>query len=351
VSDRDRFRRGGLRRRYAFVLAFSFALPLVGASTEALAQTVFTVRLVPPFAGARFALDGREFVSGEDGVAAVSVPTGGTHFLEALPVGQIGDMRARFARWGDDVFSPRRRVDFADTTDMEVGYEISRPITFRFLDLDGKEVNPTRVSELTVRSSLGGVKRYEGIGPHWLQAGRVLRRSTGLQSKDLLYSIDSVMVDGSSVVHRAQQKFLVSDGPVWGITLLLYSVRFRTEDAFFGSPIGSHVVLKYPNGETRRLPLAENGTADVPSLARGNYLAHVDGPGISPPVPVSVSRDFQEARLKVISYLDLALFGLVLLGTAVALVLIGRPGLRSAVRSRLRLRWGVLVDERLYPPI
>lgn len=350
MTHRHRLR-GVLRRRHAFLLVLSFGLSTVGPAVDALAAPVtFTVRVVPPFAGARFTLDGQEFVSGENGVASTTVDSAGTHFLEALPVGELGGMRAEFARWGDDVFSARRRIDFAYATDLQVGFDIYRPVSFGFVNLDGEEVDPSRVSEVTVRSSMGGLKRYEDTGPHWLQAGRVLRRSYGLQSKDLLYSIESVMVDGSSVVHRAQQKFLVKEGPIWEISLLLYSVRFATEDAFFGSPIGSHVVLEYPDGRSRRLPLNEKGTVEVPSLARGNYLAHVDGSGISPPVPVSVSRDFQEARLKVISYLDLALFGFVLLGTAVALVLIGRPGLRSAIRSRMRLRWGVLADERLHPP-
>jgi len=347
---RDRVARPGTSRRYAlFVITVAVALAS-GAWVPARAQQLaLTIQVVPRFAGAQFALDGEVFASNNEGVAVIPTGQAGTHVLEALPIEDTGTIRAEFARWGDDFFRPRRRIELPRTTPLEVGYELSHPVTLGFVDLTGEKVSPSRISSLTIRNTLGSVEEYEDPGPHWFQAIRVLRRFLGLTAKPVQYSVETVMVDGSNVVQRAEQRFFITGEHHEDIRLLLYSVRFTSQDALFGSPIGSHVLLQYPNGEDRRVPLAEDGTVEVASLARGNYMASVEASGISPPVPVSVSRNFQEATLKVITYLDIGLFIFVLVGSAVALALIGRPRLRSAIRSKMRIRWGVDPSERLLP--
>jgi hypothetical protein len=307
--------------------------------------------VVPPFAGARFSLDGEVFESNSDGVATIPTGASGTHVLEALPVEDLGSTRAEFSRWGDDFFQPRRKIELPRSTPLEVGYAVSHPVTLGFVDLSGEKVDPSRVSSVTIRSGLGAVEEYKDPGPHWFQAVRILRRFVGLVAKELQYSVEQVMVDGSNVVNRTEQRFFIRGETKRDIRLLLYSARFSTQDALFGNPVGSHVVIEYPDGKERRVPLAEDGTVQVSSLARGNYMAWVEASGFSPPMPIILSRDFQETRLKVITYLDLGAFAFVLAGTAIALVFIGRPRLRSAIRSKMRFRWGVLSDERLYPPI
>lgn len=312
-------------------------------------QLALTLHVVPPIAGAQFALDGEVYASDSEGVVVIPAGPAGSHVLEALPFEDLGTMRAEFSRWGDDSFRPRRRIDIPRTTPLEVGYDVSYPLTFGFVDLNGEKVNPSRVSSFTIKSRLGAVDEYEDPGPHWFQAVRILRRSIGLEAKEIEYSVERAVVDGSNVVQRAKQRFSITGKDRLDISLLLYSVRFTSQDALFGSPIGSHVVLEYPNGEQRRVPLAENGTVQVSSLARGSYMASVEASGIAPSVPVSVSRNFQEATLKVISYLDIGLLLFVLVGTTVGLALIGRPRLRSAIRSKLRFRWGVHSNEQLVP--
>jgi hypothetical protein len=342
----------GLRRWLALVLATGLLVLAGGVWAPASAQQAgLTIHVIPAFAGARFALDGQIFESDASGVASISVQSAGTHVLEALEFEDVGTMRATFSRWGDDFFQPQREIELPRVTPLEVGYDVFYPVTLRFVDLSGEKVNPSRVSAVTIRSGLGAVEEYKYPGPHWLQAVRILRRFIGLVAKELQYSVEQVMVDGSNVVNRTEQRFFIKGEAKWNIRLLLYSVRFSTQDALFGNPVGSHIVIEYPDGEERRVPLAEDGTVQVSSLARGNYMAWVETSGISPPMPISVSRDFQETRLKVITYLDLGAFFLVLAGTAIALAFIGRPRLRSAVRSKMRFRWGVLSDERLYPPI
>jgi hypothetical protein len=349
---RDRLGLRGARRWLALVVATGSVVLAGGAWAPAQAQQAgLTIHVVPAFAGARFALDGQIFESDASGVASISVQSAGTHVLEALELEDVGSMRATFSRWGDDFFRPRRDIELPRTTPLEVGYDVFYPVTIAFVDRNGEKVSPDRVESVSIKSGLGAVDEYRDPGPHWFQAVRILRRSIGLEAKELQYSVESVMVDGSNVVNRAEQRFKVSEEITKKIRLLLYSVQFSTHDALFGSPVGSHIVIEYPDGTERRVQLAEDGTVKVESLARGDYMAWVEASGISPPMPISVSRDFQETRLKVITLLDLGAFVFVLAGTAVALAFIGRPRLRSAVRSKLRFRWGVLSDERLYPPI
>lgn len=346
----DRPVRRGTPGRCGLVMVVFAVVMGTGTWAPARAQQLaLTIHVVPPFAGARFALDGEVFASNSEGVAVIPTGQTGTHVLEALPIEELSTMRAEFARWGDDFFQPRRRIDLPRTTPLQVGYELSHPVTLGFVDLSGEKVSPSRISSVTIRNTLGSVEEYEGTGPHWFQAVRVLRRFIGLTAKPVQYSVETVMVDGSNVVQRAEQRFFVTGEEHRNISLLLYSVRFTSQDALFGSPIGSHVLLEYPDGEERRLPLARDGTVSVSSLARGNYMASVEASGISPPVPVVVSKDFQETTLKVISYLDIGLFIFVLVGSAIGLALIGRPGLRSTIRSKLRLRWGVHPNEQLLP--
>lgn len=330
-----------------------FCLGLVGIGTPAWGQAapaVLTIRTVPPLAGAPFALDGTIFVSDDNGVAAISAGAG-RHVLEALPVEERTDLRAEFDRWGDDFFDSRRPIEIRGDTQIEVGYDVSYRVAFRFEGLEGEKVSSKRVTSVILRNSLGGLEEYKDPGPHWLQAGRIIRRSTGLESKEVQWSVEEAFVDGSNVVNRTEQRFILEEQARWTIRLLLYSVRFTSKDALLGSPVGSHVVIEYPDGGVRRVPLDENGTVEVTSLARGHYEAHVDASGISPATPISVSRAHQEAELKVISYVDLGLFAFVMIGLAVGLAFIGRPRLRSAVRSKLRFRWRVHSDERLHPPI
>lgn len=339
-------------RRLVGVIGLGLGLLTIGPPASAqTAQQVLTIQTVPPLPGAQFALDGAVFASDANGVAAISAGPG-RHVLEALPVGELPGLRAEFDRWGDDFFRPRRPIDVGSSGEaLEVGYDVSHQVTFRFEGLEGEKVSPKRVSSVTLRSSLGGLTDLDDPGPHWLQAARIIRRSTGLESKQVQWSVEEAFVDGSNVVNRTEQRFTLEEEERWSIRLLLYSVTFTSKDALLGSPVGTHVVLQYPDGSVRRVPLDDDGIVEVTALARGHYEAHVEASGISPATPISVSRAHQEAELKVISYLDLGLFAFVMIGLAVGLAFIGRPRLRSAVRSKLRFRWGVHSDERLYPPV
>jgi hypothetical protein len=179
------------------------------------------------------------------------------------------------------------------------------------------------------------VLNIDNGAPRWLLASSVARRTNGLEATQILYSVDSVMIDGSNVVNQAQQRFYAEPDDTWEIQLLLYSMNVSGRDALFGFPIGSGLRLEYPDGRVEAKPFTAKAGVTIDSLVRGIYRVSVTGaPGLAPISPVALSRD-QDVRLLVISYLDLA----VVLGLAailgIGLVLVGRPRLLPAIYHQL----------------
>ena len=106
-----------------------------------------------------------------------------------------------------------------------------------------------RITSITLKGSNGTTYTFEDNLPHWLPAGRVIRLNNGLEQTKILYSIISVVIDGSNVVSQAQQRFFVNPNDVWTVKLLLYKARFTARDALFRFPIGSGIRMEYPDGE------------------------------------------------------------------------------------------------------
>ena len=113
------------------------------------------------------------------------------------------------------------------------------------------------------------------------------------------------------------------------LRLLLFSARFEVRDALLGFPIGSAVLLEYPNGRVVRQALDADGELTLKSLPRGDYRVSVDALGISSSRPIALSGD-QDVRLQVISWLDVAIVLLALGSIALALLFIRRPSARAA---------------------
>ena len=130
-------------------------------------------------------------------------------------------------------------------------------------------------------------------------------------------------------MHRGQQRFFPAESRTPQLRLLLFSARFEVRDALLGFPIGSAVVLEYPNGRVVRQALDAGGELTLRSLPRGDYRVSVDALGISSSRPIALSGD-QEVRLQVISWLDVAIVLLGLASIALALLFVRRPQRRAA---------------------
>jgi hypothetical protein len=316
---------------------------IMGVTTPAGAATAFAVEpfevqihTVPALAGAPFQLGECAGVADQQGVARIEVSQTGTYTLVAPPADVAYEgCRAEFERWGNGVIAPQVPLIVPAEGPIQSGFGLHCPVDLTFVDPKGRAVDAERVESVTLLSSEGSRHTLSAFESVWLPAAAVVERVRGLDPVELGYTVESVILDGSNVVNRAQQRVRPRQGRQQRLELLVYSARFKARDALFGFPIGERLLLESPHGDTSQLPLGNNGEAVVDSLARGVYRIRVDGaPGIPLWVPMALSRD-QTVSLLVVSYLDIAALSLGLLAFALLPLLLGRPGLRSAMRARV----------------
>lgn len=306
--------------------------PSLGSS-KAAADLVITPALIevhttPALPNIRFALDDRFFSSDDYGVARIEVTKAGKYHLELLPL-ETNDpnIQMAFGRWGDDYFVPSREIEVPLKGQLNVGLEVSYQASQTFIDLDKKPVNMSRISSITLKGSNGATYTFEDNLPHWLPAGRVIRLNNGLEETKILYSVISVVIDGSNVVSQAQQRFYVHPNDVWPVKLLLYSAGFTARDALFRFPIGTGIHVEYPDGDVQSFNFDSNHEHAITGLARGIYRVTVIGAkGYAPPTPIALSRD-QNVELMVFSYLDMGVLGSIGVIIALGLLFFGRPHL------------------------
>jgi hypothetical protein len=297
---------------------------------------ILEIQTLPALPGMAFALDGQIAVSDLQGVARIQVERwpGVRDRIEVLNSDVSEGVRAKLARWyGDPESSSRKRL----TATFNVYYLVSPT----FVDLEGNPVAPERITSLTLKSSHGVSLTFDDSQPQWLQGNRVVPLNNGLFVKDIYWNVESVVVNGSNVVNRSQQRFFPSRSGDVRIQVLFYSARFHAHDALFRFPIGSGVALQYPDKRIEHFKFDSSGELTLESLPRGDYKVSVDGPGISLSRPVAVSRD-QDISLDVISYLDLAFLLFLAAAVGFGVVLIPRsslvrrkPGLHPGLAARL----------------
>jgi hypothetical protein len=331
--------------------------PAHAATRITVRPAVLTVETVPPAPGVRFALAGREFVTGEDGLARIEHSERGVVPLEILHEPDTlltADTRATFARWSDEVFHPARTIRISADDRIAAGLSLSHQVSQRFFDLDGTSVSSERITSITLRVSNGVTHTFSDGEARWLQASRVQRRRTGLEPTPLQYSVESVIIDGTNVVNRFQQRFYPQANDVWDIQLLLYSARFRASDAFFGFPTGSGILLEYPDGRTEAFSFGDAREVSVGSLGRGLYAVKVTGVrGVAPLTPVALSKD-QEVELKVLTALDITVALVSGSFLALGLLFYGRPhllGRRASNGLRVTARRSMIGLHGQTPPI
>lgn len=304
--------------------------PSLGSSKAAadlvVSPATLEIIVIPPLPGIKFSLDGRVFASDDYGVARIDVKKTGKYQVDVLPLeGNDENIQMHFGRWGDEVFEPSREIDIPMKEPLAVGFEVSYQVSQTFVDLDNKPVDSSRISSITYKGSNGATFTFEETGPHWLPAGRVIRLNNGLQQTKILYSVMSIVIDGTNVVSQAQQRFYVNENDLWNIQVLLYSARFTARDALFGFPIGTGIDMEYPDGDAQSYSFDLEEGYTLEGLARGIYKVTVTGAqGYAPPTPIALSRN-QDVELMVFSYLDMGVIAGIGLFLSIGLLAIGRP--------------------------
>ena len=325
----------------ALVLAGADAAP-AGAAGQA--PRPVTVQTIPAIEGVHMHLRSRRFVTDERGrttIAFTAADAGRKGFAELLAPLRVRPKRladggiARFERlfpWR----GPRR-------PEARIALSTHYRITPTFADLEGRPVAPELVDRYSLKSRHGIRLTRRGATPVLLQASRVVRFAGRLVSKQIDWSVEHVMVDGSDVVNRAQQRFKPSRlrGRL-PVKLLFFPVTFSARDAIFGFPVGRGVEVVKPNGTRVRFAFGDGASVRLDRLPRGLYRVTVDGRGYSFERPVALSR-FQDVELEVITYLDVMVVMGLLGGVALLLLVARRPALRRRLTRPLRRRHGAAV--------
>jgi len=294
-------------------------------------RAVLEIKTVPRVSGMTFELDGRRFASRGDGIARIEWDgrTALRDRLVAVPTETRPGIRAFLGRWYGNLDRPGQST-------LTAALGLSYAVKLSFTNLREEQVASKRVSSVTLRSSTGIVYRFKGDEVRkrqWIQGVRTVSTPAGPREKDILISVDRVIVDGANVVNRAQQRFLPRRQDTVEVALLFYSARFSARDALFRLPLGSGVKLLHPDGRWTYHAFGSSAEVVVDGLARGDYSVEVDGPGISFLRPVTLSRD-QEVELEVLSYADIGLAVGILVATALGLLYIGRPHLFARLKPR-----------------
>jgi hypothetical protein len=264
-------------------------------------------------------------MTGDDGSASIKVNQPGTYHLQVL-VNLYNDpnQRIEFGRWLADFYQPYTDITVPTNGVIQAGLNIFNLVGQTFIDLDGQPVDPSRISEFTIRSEQGDTFVLNNGDPRWIPSSRITRRVNGLIQTKMLYSVISVKLDGSNVVNASQQQFYAEPNDTWKISLLLYSLQVQVQDGLFGSAVGKSINLLYPDGEVKNFQLDKNGAVAIHGLARGNYTIEVLGVrGLGNKTPVALSRN-QNASMKILTYMDIGIIGAFGLAVALALLLFGR---------------------------
>jgi hypothetical protein len=326
--------------KYQVTAAFKGAHLLAPASTVfsiEINPATFTVQTVPAVAGITFQMDGRLFVSDQDGRASINVNHAGSYRLDML-INRYSNpsTEVKFGRWSDDFFQPYRNITVPSNKVTQVGLTIYHKVNLKFFDLEGFPVDPSRISEITIRSVQGDSFTLKPGDSPWMPSSRTARYHTGLEVTDLMYSVNSVTIDGSNVVNSAQQRFYAKQNDTWSISLLLYSLHVTVRDALFASPTGSAIDVVFPNGQATRYPLDPSGRMDLHALARGIYRVNLIGSkGLGTSTPVALSRN-QTVNLKIVTRADMAVVGIGGMLFAMGLIIYGRPWLLGYFLRRRR---------------
>jgi hypothetical protein len=267
----------------------------------------------PVLEGVRVMVQSKVYTTDKDGIVRIPVDAPGTSI-------------------------PFHDVNVPGSGPVEAGFNLSYQVRQVFIDLQGRPVDPRRISSMTFKRSDGVIYDFNNGDPRWLAGNYLVRRLDGLDESPFLYSLLSVIVNGTNVVSEQQQRFTAEPKDTWTIQLLLFSANLKSHDMMFGFPLGSGAKLVYPDGMKENIPLNAKGEGQVFSLPRGAYKVGVNtNLGIAPVSSLTMSRD-QEVDLKVVSYLDILAVLLVGFVLGPGLLFVGQPKLRQFVLS------GALLD-------
>lgn len=195
----------GQRPLTAWVLAaFVATATLLGFGARASAQELsipVMVQTRPQVPGARFALDGTEFVANQHGLAVTTVAEPGIYELAVLsPRVEVGGTSHSFSVWTGGERVSSRPLEVGSFTLLEAGFDTTRAVSFRFADQSGTAIEPGRVDHASIGESDGDNRyRLNGTQPTRVLASRAVPNGTEVELQPVSYRLIEAVVDGRYV--------------------------------------------------------------------------------------------------------------------------------------------------------
>jgi hypothetical protein len=325
-------------KRVLVSIALFGALAAAFAPEAAAKRHRITVETVPALRGIPIVFDGRLYRTNHGG--RVYLPPTSRSVRGRLFVRDVrlpGRIKATFGRWYGNLDRPSNLIRAA--------LDIHYLVRWRFTDLQKRPIPFGRVTSISFKASHGHMHKFEQeeFGKwQWFQGSRVISTPEGPRSKDLYYTVEKVIVDGTNVVNRAQQRFEPAHRRNLALRLLFYKAEFNASDALFKFPIGRGIKLTFPNGTIKSYAFGPGARLTVDRLPRGQYWVVVEGPGVSFLRPLTMSKN-QRMPLEVLSWFDMGFVVGVVIAIAIGLLLVGRPWLLRYARPRTyRGYWDML---------
>ena len=292
------------------------------------------VETVPRTPGATFTIDGSTFTTDAEGRGSAPVTDlNGVEDRLALGKQKAGSTAAAL------VGVSRTKPTAAFQRHLIAGLAVTRTVAFRFTDLNAKVVPNNRVTSL----ELTGAGASVTLSPTQVRLGAPLvvrkARMVGGQwvAQDVTYSVTKVGVEGGDAVFAGQQKLVpATDGTVT-VALSVFDLQVTFRDVLFGTHVTAVADLTRPDGVTVPVAVSPDGVASMPGLVRGEYVLASRAAIVGGNTRVLVSRP-SVVDLKVVTFLDVAVVTVLMVGLCVSLVWVGRAwARRSAARQLGRL--------------
>jgi hypothetical protein len=297
-----------------------------------------TIRTVPALPGVHFTIDGTPLTTDGAGVAQYTQQHNfSSHTLRLVDTAIATPLRRyQFSRWAgqrdpEQAFRPvvsglPMRADYTVTA----GFAVQCPVTPKFTSQHGSPLDPGRISSVSLRSSMGQTVALRPSGTSWLDCVQPVYRNSGLTSGPISYSVRSVILSGTNIVHADVQRFRPEETVNPTMVGYFHTLTIVGHDALFGSRIGGYALVTLPDHSVRRIPLGPGHTVTLTGLPQGAYQVNLKARGA-----IVFSESFRLSRAKSVDLTIVSTGDLATVGGVFVLAAIGLPLVSRSRRKRL----------------
>jgi hypothetical protein len=296
-----------------------------------------TIRTVPALAGVRFTFDGTVVTTGRGGVASITERHNFSRHTLSLRETRIAfkDRQYTFVRWAgqrdpNQAFSPTvRGLPMRASYTVTASFGVRCPVRPHFTDQRGEALVPGGITHVSVRSNTGESATLSPAGTTWLSCRQVSYRGT-LSSRPVRYSVQSVMISGTNVVHAGVERFWPIRTPAPTVVGYFHNLTIAAHDALFGSGTGTVALVTMPDHSVKRVPLGPGHAATLLNLPQGRYWVNVKAGSA-----IISAQSLRLSKNQMVNFTAVTMWDVGSIGGAVLLVAAGLPLLSGSRRKRV----------------